>query len=204
MIENTVLSPLFSFISHLSCLMTKPAKWHVHPAKTQISLGISICPVWSESLLSAWRKLGSLATLWAHNEDSDQTGWMPRLIWVFAGHTVILLVLSWGGLFLLQYQIKRQEQEKENLSKQIDWLNKEVNDKTKELMSLRREKVNISFSQLSHSFNNPKARNSYIDRYMYAYGYDYRKYQNSVIDRRCILKCRWVCSVPFLLNLGPK
>ena len=70
---------------------------HVHPAKTQISLGIR--PVWSESLLSAWRKLGSLATHWAHSEDSDQTGWMPRLIWVFAGHTVILLVLLWGGSY---------------------------------------------------------------------------------------------------------
>ena len=32
-----------------SRLMTKPAKWHVHPAKTQISLGIR--PVWSESSL---------------------------------------------------------------------------------------------------------------------------------------------------------
>ena len=31
--------------------MTKPTKWHVHPAKTQISLGI--CPVWSVSSLSA-------------------------------------------------------------------------------------------------------------------------------------------------------
>ena len=31
----------------------------VRPAKTQISLGIR--PVWSESSLSAWRKLGSLA-----------------------------------------------------------------------------------------------------------------------------------------------
>ena len=61
----------------------------------QISLGI--CPVWSESSLSTWRKLRSLATHWAHSEDSDQTGRMPRLIWVFAGHTVILLVLSWGG-----------------------------------------------------------------------------------------------------------
>ena len=39
----------------------------------------------------------SLATHWAHSEDSDQTGQMPRLIWVFAGRTVILLVLSWGG-----------------------------------------------------------------------------------------------------------
>ena len=75
--------------------MTKPTKWHVRQAKTQISLGIR--PVWSESLLSAWRKLRSLATHWAHSEDSDQTGRMPRLIWVSAERTVILLVLSWGG-----------------------------------------------------------------------------------------------------------
>ena len=75
----------------MSCLMTKPTKWHVHPAKTQISLVTH--PVWSESSLSAWRKLGSLATHWVHSEDSDQTGW----IWVFAGHTVILMVLSWGS-----------------------------------------------------------------------------------------------------------
>ena len=68
-----------------SRLMTKPTKWHVRPAKTQISLGIR--PVWSESSLSAWRKLGSLATHWAHSEDSDQTGRMPKLIWVFVGCT---------------------------------------------------------------------------------------------------------------------
>ena len=29
----------------------------------------------------------SLATYWAHSEDSDQTGRMPRLTWVFAGRT---------------------------------------------------------------------------------------------------------------------
>ena len=40
-----------------------------------------------KSLLSAWKKLGSLATHWAHSKDSDQTGWMPRLIRVFAGRT---------------------------------------------------------------------------------------------------------------------
>ena len=72
----------------------------VRPAKTQISLGIR--PVWSESLLSAWRKLGSLATHWAHSEDSDQTGQMPRLIWVFAGHTLTLLVLSCRGSSVCQ------------------------------------------------------------------------------------------------------
>ena len=59
----------------------KTNKVTARPAKTQISLGIR--PVWSESSLSAWRKLGSLATHWAHREDSDQTGRMPRLIWVF-------------------------------------------------------------------------------------------------------------------------
>ena len=95
----------FAMIAYMSRLMTKPTKW-LRPVKTQISLGIR--PVWSESLLPAWGKLGSLATHWAHSEDSDQTGRMPRLIWVFAGRTVILLVLSWGGsyffgLFLVLY-----------------------------------------------------------------------------------------------------
>ena len=52
----------------------------------------NIRPVWSESSLSAWRNLWSLATHWAHCEDSDQTGRMPRLIWVFVGRTLILLV----------------------------------------------------------------------------------------------------------------
>ena len=83
---------------NMSRLMTKPTKWHVRPVKTQISLGIR--PVWSESSLSAWRKLGSLATHWVHSEDSDQTERMSRLIWVFAGRTCHLLVLSWGSSYL--------------------------------------------------------------------------------------------------------
>ena len=69
----------------MSHLMTKPTKWHVHPVKTQIGLGIQ--PVWSETSLSVWRKLGSLATHWPHSEDSDQTVRMPRLIRVFTGCT---------------------------------------------------------------------------------------------------------------------
>ena len=64
--------------SCMSHLMTKPTKWHVRPAKTQISLGIR--PGWSESSLSARWNLGSLATHWEHSEDSDQTGRMPRLL----------------------------------------------------------------------------------------------------------------------------
>ena len=57
-------------------------KWPVRLSKTRISLGNR--PVWSESLLSTQRNLGSLASHWMHSEDSDQTGRMPRLIWVFA------------------------------------------------------------------------------------------------------------------------
>ena len=72
----------YRYLTQMSSLVTKPTKWHVRPTKTRISLGIR--PVWSESLLSAWQHLGSLATHWAHSEDSDQTGQMPRLIWVFA------------------------------------------------------------------------------------------------------------------------
>ena len=73
----------------------KTNKMTVRPAKTQISLGVR--PVWSESSLSAWKNLGSLATHWAHSKDADQTGRMPRLIRVFAGRTAILLVLSCHG-----------------------------------------------------------------------------------------------------------
>ena len=73
----------------------KTNKMSMRPAKTQISLGIRL--VWSESSVSAWRNLGSLATHWVHSEDSNQTGRMPRLIWVFAGCTLILLVLSCCG-----------------------------------------------------------------------------------------------------------
>ena len=79
---------IFSWWDMTQC-MTKPTKWHVRPAKTRISQGI--CPVWPESLLFAWRKLGSLATDWAHSRD-----WSD-LIWVFAGTHAILM----AGIFFI-------------------------------------------------------------------------------------------------------
>ena len=88
----------------------KTNKMSVCPAKTQISLGIR--PVWSESSLFAWRKFESLATHWVHSEDSDQTGRMPRLIWVFAGRTLILLVLSQGGSNIVVFQISQNKSKK--------------------------------------------------------------------------------------------
>ena len=83
----------FPVILEMSHLMTKPTKWHMRPAKTQISLGIH--PVWSESwlytqwvakepsflnvditsasLLSALRKLGLSAQprLWSGWADAQ-------------------------------------------------------------------------------------------------------------------------------------
>ena len=87
----------------------------VRPAKTQISLGIH--PVWSESSLSAWRNLGSLDTHWAYSEDSGQTGRMPRLIWVFTGRTLILLVLSCRGS-----NVKRKYKYSSHHQKRTRWM----------------------------------------------------------------------------------
>ena len=75
-----ILSVYFStsYTYNTNYRMTKPTKRPVCPAKTQISLGIHT--VWSESSLCAWRNLWSLATHWAHSEDSDQKGGCPGWI----------------------------------------------------------------------------------------------------------------------------
>ena len=64
------------------------------------SLGIR--PVWSEYLLCLQWVVKDPRFLHADREDSDQTGWMPRLIWAFAGRTLILLVLSCCGSLLFR------------------------------------------------------------------------------------------------------
>ena len=65
---------------NLSRLMTKPTKWHVRPAKTQISLGIrpvwsatSLCNQWvvkpmlsSYGQLKLWSDWADLSLRWAH------------------------------------------------------------------------------------------------------------------------------------------
>ena len=74
------LSDLLNFLfCHLSHRITKPTKWHVPQAKTQVSLGIR--PVWSVSAVRLGRCPG-----WS--ESSLDT-------------KVILLVLSWDDSFLI-------------------------------------------------------------------------------------------------------
>ena len=72
---------------NLSCLMTKPTKWHVRTAKTQISLGI--CRVWSVSLQCSRWVAKNPRFFHTDSEETDQTG-----------RIVILLVLSWDGSFM--------------------------------------------------------------------------------------------------------
>ena len=54
---------------------------------------------YDRSSLSTWQSIVFLATHKSHIEDSDQTGQMPRLIWVFAvrtHHFVGFVMLLWG------------------------------------------------------------------------------------------------------------
>ena len=94
--------------------MTKPTMWLC----AQRRLRSASASAWSDqALLSAWRKLESLDTQWAHSEDSDQTGQMPRLIWVFAGRTchfvgfdmrqLKCLLLTWPNFRLKPYTLIR-------------------------------------------------------------------------------------------------
>ena len=65
-------------------------KMTVHPAKTQISLGIR--PVWSVfdiRMKKPW--------VLSYPLRAQRRLWSDWVIWVFAGRTVILLALSWGG-----------------------------------------------------------------------------------------------------------
>ena len=66
----------------------------VRPAKTQISLGIR--PVWAVFAVRM-KKPFILGYPLSASEDSDQTGWLPRLFWVFAGRTghLVGFVVRW-------------------------------------------------------------------------------------------------------------
>ena len=96
---------------YMSRLMTKPTKWPVRPAKTQISLGIRPVTCFLHAARTLIRLGGCPGSdqpwhppshmLSSCNEDSDQTGRMPRLIWVFDGRTCLFFVLSWGGSYIL-------------------------------------------------------------------------------------------------------
>ena len=90
--------------------MTKPTKWLCAQRRLRSDWASAQS---DQSSLSAWRKLGSLATHLAQIEDSDQTGRMPRLIWVFAGRTVTLLVCHVVAQIVLQCNTYRRIKDKQ-------------------------------------------------------------------------------------------
>ena len=81
-VDKWFLDIAFSEYLHMSPDMTKPTKW-VCSQRRQICLGIR--PVWSESSLCAHWVAKDPRFLHVDSEDSDQTGRMPRLIWIFPG-----------------------------------------------------------------------------------------------------------------------
>ena len=87
------------FVLRMSCLMRKPTKWLCTKRRLR--------SVWAStpsdrSLLCTQWVAKDPSCLHADSEDSDKTGQMPRLIWVFTGRTVILLVLLWGSSNMFQ------------------------------------------------------------------------------------------------------
>ena len=105
---ETFLQVLFQIKRHVKLILSKytfePPRDKtnnvaVRPAKTQISLGIR--PVWPESSMCAQLVARDPSFLHADNEDSDQTGRMPRLIWVFAGRTCHFVGFVMRRLILL-------------------------------------------------------------------------------------------------------
>ena len=86
-------------VFYLSLFVTKPTMWLCAQRRLKSAWGIR--PVWSESSLCAQWEAKGPSFLRADSEDSDQTGRMPRLIWVFAERTLTLLVLSCRSSFYL-------------------------------------------------------------------------------------------------------
>ena len=82
-----IVRPCFLLVYRLFSSFQKMTKLTVRlgrPAKTQISLRIRA--VWSESSLNACAFDSLRAIQRGINENPCYTGWMYRLIWVFAGH----------------------------------------------------------------------------------------------------------------------
>ena len=96
--------------------MTKQTKCSEHPAKTQIRLGGSAqCPVWSGSSLCAEWIAKDPRYIHADGEDSDQTGRMLRLIWVFTGRTCHFI-----GFIMLRLILSGSQKSKRS---EVYWVN---------------------------------------------------------------------------------
>ena len=89
------------------------------PTKTRISLGIH--PVWSESSLSAWRKLGSLTTHWVYSEDwSDWADAQADLSLLWAHSHFVGFVVRHLKFILLTLSDLRKRFEREPIGVKVE------------------------------------------------------------------------------------
>ena len=86
----------------------KSTKWHVHPAQTQISLGIAQS---DQFLLSTRRNLSSLTTHWVHSED-----------WSDGANTHVDLILPWEPSHFLGFVMRWLSYGKNRWNQQADYL----------------------------------------------------------------------------------
>ena len=86
-------------------------------ATSKDSVQLHICTVWSEFSLIACAFYSLLAIQRGINKNPCYTGWMDRLIWVFAGTGLIVgIVVRW-----LKYQLLVKKKKKSTLSGAVLW-----------------------------------------------------------------------------------
>ena len=82
----------YALKTQLSHPMTKPTKWHLRLTKTQIILDIH--PIWSESSLPAWLKLGPYYPFSAHQRLLSDRAHMPFLLtWAEGSDWAVMITL---------------------------------------------------------------------------------------------------------------
>ena len=98
-------------LTKMSRNMTKPTKW-LCPQRRLRSAWASTQSDQSSPALNGWLRTQAY---FMRTAKTDQTGQMPRLIWVFAGHTFILFVL-------LKWNTRRKSEElSQGTAKLTNW-----------------------------------------------------------------------------------
>ena len=92
-VKNTLASKIL-WRNNMSRFMTKPTKWHLHPASTQSDQSLR-CP--NEETLSP--QLPTERTAKTLTRLGGCSGWFESSL----GAKVILLILSWGGSIITSY-----------------------------------------------------------------------------------------------------
>ena len=106
--------------------------------------------------------LGPLITYWAHSEDSDQTGWMPRLIWVFAGHicNFVAFVMRCLNYVLVILQTLKKKKKNTCIFSFKSW---QTNMKTLRNLSRRCYTLKYHITDIKYTYITIKRPSSFID-----------------------------------------